>query len=352
MKAYIKNSTAISPQDSFLQNALVEPIQEYSDKLVCIEPVYKEFFPPMKIRRMSRLVKMALTSAKVCLDKAGVEMPEGIITASGWGCLSDTYKYLNEIVDNNIASPSPATFIQSTHNTPGGQIALTLGCQNYNNVIVNGNSSFELALMDALMLLAEGKNNLLVGGFDELAVSDYELKNAANYWKPEGLKSTAFIEHDSEGSLAGEGAAFVLLSNNAEGSHAFIRNCTVLNSLPTAQNVKVEIETLLKSHSLNINDIDVVLSGANGDNKIMPLYRELEDSLFNNCVLLEYKQLCGEYDTSSAFALWLADILIQQQSIPSTVCKKKHTKAINNILIYNYCGTNKHAITLVSKTSL
>lgn len=352
MGAYIKYSTAISPQESFEQPFPWNETKLYTDRLECVEPVYKNYFPPMKIRRMSRLVKMALTSAKVCLDKAGVEIPGAIITASGWGCLSDTYKYLDEIKDKNVSLPSPATFIQSTHNTPGGQIALTLGCENYNNVIVNGNTSFELALTDALMLTSEAHDNILVGGFDELSEVDYELKKGASYWKEEGVTSISFIDHDSEGTLAGEGAAFLLISKDSEGCSAELKVCTILNCLPDVDYLKKELENLLKEVNLKIEDIDLVLSGANGNNRTMPLYQELEDSVFYTSSILRFKQYCGEYDTATSFATWLANSIIQSQKLPNSFAIKAKYKTIKNILIYNYAGENKHAITLVSKTCI
>ena len=352
MGAYIKYSTAISPQPSIGEDFPWQELKVYENKLECIEPVYKEFFPPMKIRRMSRLVKMALTSAKVCLAKAGVEMPDAIISASGWGCLNDTYKYLSEITAKENSVPSPATFIQSTHNTPGGQIALTLGCQNYNNVLVNGNTSFEYGLIDAIMLINEGRNNILVGGFDEIAETDYRLKREAGYWKEDGLSSSEFINHPSEATLPGEGASFFVVSSDNTGSSSEIKNCSVLHCSPEQESLQEEIAKWLLDLGMSIEDIDIVLSGANGDNRIMPLYKELAEHIFQKSALINYKALCGEYDTSSAFALWLADKLIQSQNAPAYLTEKTMDKPINNILIYNYAGGNKHAITLISKTNI
>ena len=349
MKAYITYSTAISPQESFESEFPWKETTEYTDKLSCIEPVYKEFFPPMKLRRMSRLVKMALTSAKVCLTKAGIEMPDAIITASGWGCLNDTYKYLDEITDENVSSPSPATFIQSTHNTPGGQIALTLGCQNYNNVIVNGNTSFEMALTDAMMLIAEGKNNILVGGFDEIATADYELKKHARYWKEEGVTSSSFLQHNSEGTLPGEGAAFVVLSSEGNESHSALLYSGIMPCIPESKEIKEALNTLLGKHNLDLDSIDIVLSGANGNSKIMPLYNELNTFVFSRAKIVNYKEQCGEFDTASAYALWLADSILKTQKVPGA---KESSNAFNNILIYNYSGENKHAITLVQKPGI
>jgi 3-oxoacyl-[acyl-carrier-protein] synthase II len=351
-KAYIKYSSAISPQASISEEFPWNEVHVYENKLNCIEPVYKEYFPPMQIRRMSRLVKMALTTAKICLDKSGVDMPDAIITASGWGCLNDTYKYLDEITDEKTIAPSPATFIQSTHNTPGGQIALTLACQNYNNVIVNGNTSFEYALIDTLMLINESKENILVGGFDEIAEADYKLKLDAGYWKKPDINSSEFIHHHSEGTLPGEGASFFVVGSENSGSHSYINSCSIVTCPPNTEDLKLKLSALLNDSNLSFADIDVVLSGNNGDSRNAALYKKISSDLFPISSIIHYKSLCGEYDTSSAFALWLADKLIQNKSIPANLAENSTINTITHILIYNYAGENKHAITLVSKTNI
>ena len=49
---------------------------------------------------------------------------------------------------------TPTSFIQSTHNTVGGQIALGLECKGYNFTYVHASISFESALLDAQLQLA------------------------------------------------------------------------------------------------------------------------------------------------------------------------------------------------------
>ena len=58
---------------------------------------------------------------------------------------------LLSIITKNILTPT--SFIQSTHNTVGGQIALELQCKGYNFTYVHGSNSFESALLDAKLQL-------------------------------------------------------------------------------------------------------------------------------------------------------------------------------------------------------
>ena len=112
---------------------------------------------------------MGVAAAFGCLNEAGCEMPEAIITGTAYGCLEDTGVFLSKMVEQHEELLSPTAFIQSTHNTVGAQIALMLRCRNYNNTFVHRGLSFESALLDAMLLMQEQTvSNALVGGVDAI----------------------------------------------------------------------------------------------------------------------------------------------------------------------------------------
>ena len=156
MKAYINGVGSISAQHtSNSQSFLNDIVYSESNSLKAIEPDYKAFINPTLIRRMGRIIKMGVTAAQICLKDAGVEMPDAIITGTGLGCIEDTEKFLTAIIENKEQFLTPTSFIQSTHNTVGGQIALLLKCNNYNFTYVHRGFSFETCVLDALMLLKD-----------------------------------------------------------------------------------------------------------------------------------------------------------------------------------------------------
>ena len=70
MQAYINGSGCISPQESFDNKSFLESIIEYDENfLQIIPPVYKEYIKPIELRRMSRIIRMGLTSALICLKR-------------------------------------------------------------------------------------------------------------------------------------------------------------------------------------------------------------------------------------------------------------------------------------------
>jgi hypothetical protein len=316
-----------------------------------IEPEYKNYIPAMKLRRMSRVVKMGVTAALQCLETADVEIPDAVITATGWGCLADTFKFLGEIGEKNEETLSPATFIQSTHNTVGGQIALMLECQEYNSVYVHDSSSFEHGLLDAMMLLKEGKKNVLIGGIDEISEIDFMLKDQAGWWKKEPVTQPIF-QSNSSGTLAGEGASFFLLGNKNENTNY---TCVEDVSLSPGKDAVVILHELLSANDLVPNDIDLVISGINGDKLTNKAYLDFVGTQLVSAQHCCYKHLTGEFDSASAFSLWLADQILKTRSVPEYIKVNKsseHSSGIQNILIYHLNKASEHAFILVSKTGL
>jgi 3-oxoacyl-[acyl-carrier-protein] synthase II len=351
MKAYIINSKVISAQQTFGKEFPPEIINSPKLRMSAIEPEYKQFINPMKLRRMSRVVKMGVASSLQCLKESRVEQPGAIITTTGWGCLADTFKLLNEIGENQEETLSPSTFIQSTHNTVGGQIALLLGCQEYNSVYVNDSSSFEHGLLDAMLLLEEGKESVLIGGLDEITETDFSLKEQAGWWKTE-IDTPHIAQSNSSGTIAGEGSAFFLLSNNPDNRAS---SCIRAVKLALGNNPVEALAELLSEHELSPGKIDIVISGINGDNRTNSVYLDFIHSNLDSAGHCYYKHLTGDFDSASAFALWLADQIIRTQNVPEYLKISKESEgvqSINQILIHHFKQPSEHAFILVSKAGL
>jgi hypothetical protein len=72
-------------------------------------------------------------------------------------------------------------------------------------------------------------------------------------------------------------------------------------------------------------------------------------SLFQNTSIANYKHLCGDYSTSSSFALWLAANILKKGVIPETVIERQvDNKPPKKVLIYNHYLQKYHSLMLVS----
>ncbi|HEY1405385.1 MAG TPA: beta-ketoacyl synthase chain length factor, partial [Spirochaetota bacterium] len=169
MNIYINGMGNISPQKSFGDtHFLNDPSLCDENRCSCVEPDYRDYIDPRVSRRMSRIIKMGIASAKMALADGGVTMPGAIIVGTGLGCVADTSQFLDEIVASEGGMSSPTAFIQSTHNTISSQIAIQLSCRNYNSTYVHRVHSFESALLDAILQIKSGSiTDALVGGVDE-----------------------------------------------------------------------------------------------------------------------------------------------------------------------------------------
>ena len=96
---FINGIGIISPQKTFEQDTFLNEVTEYNQNiLTCITPDFKSYINPIQMRRLSRMLRIGLSAAILCLRDAQTKMPSGIITATGYGFLDETEKFLNELL--------------------------------------------------------------------------------------------------------------------------------------------------------------------------------------------------------------------------------------------------------------
>ncbi len=352
MKIYIRSAAAISAQKTFGDVPfLTEPVEYQETRLKAIEPDYKDYIDPKLIRRMSHIIKMGVAAARECLNRAQTDMPGAIITGTAYGCLEDTITFLTRMIELEEEMLPPTAFIQSTHNTVAAQIALMLQCHEYNNTFVHKGISFESALLDAIMLLKEGKtDNILVGGTDEMTDASFAILTRLGLYKRWPLSNLALFNTSSNGSIGGEGAAFFLLTDKPNSNNlAELIAIKTFYKPTTIKNTELNINAFLLANSVKIEDIDLVITGRNGNLRNDAVYDALNKLLFAQNAKANYKHLCGEYPTSVSFALWLAANIIKKGVVPAIVAERDiKSQTPKRILIYNHYQNNYHSLMLVS----
>ncbi len=349
-KLYINGIASISAQR---ENAVFSgSLTEYHQNIIpAIAPNYKEFIPAAALRRMSGAVKMGLTAAKIALKDAEISMPGAIITGTGQGCKQDTEKFLQTMLEQHEEFLSPTAFIQSTHNTVGGQIALNLKCKAYNVTYTQESGSLESALMDAqLQFLARPEpDSVLVGGVDEISDKFTSFLYLDGQLKQEEIHNSDLFETNSPGTITSEGAHFFSISSvKTSGTYAELLDVLVFN-VNNSEEVSERITRFLKENQLTEEGIELVILGNNGDSRYDHFYADLQDGIFRNNPQLGYKHLVGDYNTVSGYAVWLACNILKNGERPEVLkLNSIQVKAPKNILIYNqYLGEN-HSIILLS----
>lgn len=347
MEIYIRDIEAISIQNPIIDIQTWEPINYDEPYVRCIEPAYSNYIPPMSLRRMSHVIKRSIVSALCCIENSGVKEPDAILVGTGLGCVEDTEKFLQSMIENKEQFLQPTSFIQSTHNTISSQIAIRLQNHNFNNTHVHKSISFESALHEAysLMLLDE-INTAMVGGSDETTPNMFKLLNKLGYIDPNFSGSLHNNNHGAKGTFLGEGSVSVMLTNQySDKCIAKIDNVEIgyrLNGL------KDTILDFLNRSKISIKDIDTIMTGRNGDFKHDEVYDQL--SLQFNCKESFYKNLCGEYYTAAAYGMYVACKCLQKGYMPSVMVKDNiELKNIHHILLFQYSDNKEYSLILLSK---
>lgn len=348
---YINSIASISAQKTFDNTSFLDVIEDYeTNVLPVIHPNYKEYIPPAAARRMAKGIKMGVVASKIAVQESGLENVDAIITGTGMGCVRDSEKFVSAIIDNDEQYLTPTSFIQSTHNTVGGQIALELQCKGYNFTYVHASTSFESTLIDAkLQLELDEEKNILVGGVDELGEHTTEIQKVVHLVKAEAVKTSEVLDSKTKGAVFGEGANFFVLSNEKQASsYAELASIKTYNTLAEAELLQ-EASLFLQENNLHIEDIDVLILGNNGDVDFDTFYTTLSEG-FKNTQQASYKHLCGEFNTASSFAFWLASKVLKLQTLPEVVkLNNKATISFKTILLYNQYRGENHSFTLLKQ---
>ena len=119
-------------------------------------------------RRMTPQMRRIVAAARQAMQESGITQPDAIICATQWGCMLQSMRFLQDMMDSNEQQLKPTPFIQSTHNTIASFIAILTGNHGYNATYSQGKDSKACALMDIETQMSLGQiRSALVLEFDE-----------------------------------------------------------------------------------------------------------------------------------------------------------------------------------------
>jgi len=303
---HITASSTISHQPTFRNKGFSLELSELNSASELMTPDYSAFIPAMDRRRMSQVLKMAITCSIDCLEQAGLSQPDGIIVGTSMGCCVHTRNFLDKILSTNGGLLSPTSFIVSTHNTIAGQISLVLKNHGYNMTHTQNTLSFEQALIDGMLCINNGYSNVLVGGTDEEEVAIYNTKVRL---KDENIHLTC-------------GASFFILSN--EKSDPDCIKLVDVGSFGLIDDPYEIITGFLDSNDIATEEIDRVLYSNSEQKKTDEL-----KIIFGHEKIFDYQKIAGTYYTNSAFAMNYGIDILSNQTHPVL------GERISNILVCN-----------------
>ena len=340
---YINGIGIIAPQKTFDPDVFLTEISQYDKNvLTCIPPDFKAYINPIQMRRLSHMLRIGLSAAVICLRNSKITMPDGIITATGYGFLDETAKFLRELLEQKEKQLTPTYFMQGTSNALAGLVALTIKCMGYNNTFASKGAAFENAMTDAMMQLNEDTSlNFLIGSYDEAAEIQYKASIRASHFKAEFVNNLSLFDSSTKGSIQGEGSAFFMLSGKSSASTLCQMSDMDVVFKPEGTELPNALDNFLATNSLNSDDIDLIINGVSGDAQHDAVTNALIHSRFENAAQTRFKHLCGEYTTATSFAFWLGASILSRQQVPEIVKVQpwNQPEKLRTILIVNqYMG--------------
>jgi len=348
MSIYIQSAEQISIQQPLSDAWFDVPISYDTVYVRAVEPNYKEFLDANMARRMGKLLKRAIVTARVAAKNSDITMPDAIISGTGLGCIENTEIFLTAMVRNGEELLQPTHFMQSTHNTIGSLISIDMKCKGYNSTYIHKGTSFENALMDACLQFAEGRiKTALVGGYDEMTPNYHLLLSRIGYWRAHSENVT--LKRGEEAFSGETSVSFMLSSGKNEKTICQIGGIHLLYQ-PTENDLRMALNELLRKNACSIDDIDAVFVGINGNKTNDEVYYRNFPVLFAGKPLAGYKHIFGESYTASGLGMYAAATCLRKQRIPQhlLIDNSKEINHVKTLLLYNQFEDKNHSFTLLT----
>ncbi|MDR1103548.1 MAG: beta-ketoacyl synthase chain length factor [Tannerella sp.] len=348
MSVYIQSASQISAQLPLSGAWFEAPVYYDANRVATLDPDFTACLSPVQSRRMCRLLKRVIVTARTTLKSAGVEMPDAIINGTGLGCVENTEKFLHAILKDGEQCLQPTYFMQSTHNIISSLIAIDLKCHGYNNTYVHRGVSFEHALLDALLQFRQQRiRTALVGGYDEMTDCYYLFLGRLGQWNFTHAPAVS----PKQKCFAGEAAVSMLLSDTCNERSLCEINGVELLFRPSAADLRRALDTLLAQAGCSPADVDAVMTGVDNNPQNDAPYEAAAAGLFAGRSLAQYRHLFGQSFSSSALGIYAAAVCLDNGRIPAHLMtgREEGLDGVRRLLFYNHYNNTSHSLTLLSR---
>lgn len=273
-----------------------------------------------ELRRIDHYARMALLGGYLALDDAGVAPTGceklGIIVASGYGATTTTFNFLDSVIENGDSYASPTNFSNSVHNVAAAYLSMQLQAFGPSLTVSQFELSMCSALHSAMCWLEQGRvDKVLIGGVDErnIVLNDYCWQRSC----PCGgaISRIAPFDFGQQSAIAGEGAAFLLLSkSDANTPYGYITGLDSgrWNSVPTSADAKM-------ADIAAGQNADVLVLGADGQVATAGFYSQLVQPHGTQPAgalpIVSCAPTYGSLPTGQAFDLIAAALMLRDQHI-------------------------------------
>jgi 3-oxoacyl-[acyl-carrier-protein] synthase II len=192
--------------------------------------------PEREVRRMDRVVKLALAAAREALEASALEVDDanrdrvGVAVGSGIGGLETLTSNQTVLDARGPRRVSPFMIPMSIANMPSGLISLYHGLRGPNLCHVSACATGAHSIGESMHLLRRGDADVMLAGGTEapiqpLGLAGFAAMKALTTRNDEPERASRPFDRDRDGFLIGEGATVMVLETLA---HARARGARVL----------------------------------------------------------------------------------------------------------------------------
>jgi len=197
----------------------------------------KDFMPPLKYRRMSRVSRLAVAASIEAIKDAALTVSPpsapaiGVVLGTGYGSTAQTDEFFVGMLKEGPEGANPGLFPDTVPNAPASQVSIYHGLQGPNTTFSHNEVSGEQALAYALRLLREDRAEaILAGSVDEMSFVLFHSFSALRALssgdrEEEGMRP---FDRRRNGRVLGEGAGILVLEKE---SRAKARGAKIYGSL-------------------------------------------------------------------------------------------------------------------------
>jgi 3-oxoacyl-(acyl-carrier-protein) synthase len=327
----------------------------------------QSLLPPERIKRMGRGQMLAIAAVRRALAECAPAPARGGETAialgTAWAEEGDEIVFLENLLKLGEKGAKPAYFVNSVKNALASQLALTFGFQGENQTFAHDALSFESALWQGARLLGAGRARHAVVCGVEALVEFQEIHGHLLGWYGADSAPLAPLAEPrraaGQGTIPGEGAAaFVLAAPGVAASPlarlAFVRARGPGQRAPalSAGSELTFVEQVVRDAEMRIEDLELVLLGANGDPALDAVYGEVAASLrarAPSLAIAVYRHLTGDFATASALGFELAVRAVAGRALPGEARVVLGAAGpCERVLLYHLTRAGYHSVMIVT----
>ena len=283
---------------------------------LCDTARIERFRSKRALRRVDHYSRMAALASYLALEDAGRQPQElrhmAVVVASGYGSARTTFSFLDSVFKDGDACASPTMFSNSVHNAAAAHISIFLKARGPNLTISQFEMSVPSALLTACRWLQDKQvDAVLFGGVDEYcSVLGYSWQRFFGRAPDAGMKP---LEFDYQSAIAGEGAAFFLLTRDMD------------EQPPYGYVTGIQFGSA-RCRGPQISENSLLILGADGHKTAGVHYEGLIPPSGQTAV---YTPLYGSFPTGTAFDMAVAAISIKEGKIFATPKRAGDNSRIN-----------------------